>query len=61
MRWDGRMSDSPADGRIRPATAADVPEVLAMIRDLAHYERSLHEVETTEDQLTVNVELRFQW
>jgi GNAT superfamily N-acetyltransferase len=51
MRWDGRMSDSPAVGRIRPATPADVPEILAMIRDLADYERSLHEVETTEDQL----------
>jgi GNAT superfamily N-acetyltransferase len=51
MRWDGGMSDSIEDGRIRPATPADVPEILAMVRDLADYERSLHEVETTEDQL----------
>jgi GNAT superfamily N-acetyltransferase len=49
---DGDMGDTPTAGRVRPATAADVPEILAMIRDLADYERSLHEVETTEDQLT---------
>jgi GNAT superfamily N-acetyltransferase len=46
------MSDHATTGRIRPATPADVPEILAMIRDLADYERSLHEVETTEAQLT---------
>ena len=46
------MSDHPTDGRIRPATPTDVPEILAMIRDLADYERSLHEVEATEAQLT---------
>ncbi len=43
------MSDT---GRIRPATPEDVPEILAMIRELADYERALHEVETTEEQLT---------
>jgi GNAT superfamily N-acetyltransferase len=37
---------------IRPATPADVPEVLAMIRDLAAYEESLHQVETTATQLS---------
>jgi len=45
------MSHDDVTGRIRPATPADVPEILAMICDLADYERSLHEVETTEDQL----------
>jgi GNAT superfamily N-acetyltransferase len=29
-----------------------VPEILAMIRELADYERSAHEVETTPEQLT---------
>jgi len=46
------MSNGPVAGRIRPATPTDVPEILAMIRDLAEYERSRDEVETTEDQLT---------
>ncbi len=36
---------------IRPATPADVPEVLAMIRDLADYEHALDAVETTAEQL----------
>jgi GNAT superfamily N-acetyltransferase len=38
-------------GSIRQARPEDVPEILAMIRELADYERSLHEVEATEDQL----------
>jgi len=46
------MSSEPATGRIRPAVPTDVPEILTMIRDLAEYERSLHEVQTTEEQLT---------
>jgi len=41
----------PDAGRIRPAEPRDVPEILAMIRELADYERALHEVETTEEQL----------
>ncbi len=45
------MTREPTAGRIRPAAPDDVPEILAMIRDLAEYERSLHEVETTEHQL----------
>jgi len=45
------MSHDEVTGRIRPATPQDVPEILAMIRELADYERSLPEVETTEDQL----------
>ncbi|MFN8169036.1 MAG: GNAT family N-acetyltransferase [Candidatus Nanopelagicales bacterium] len=40
-----------ATGTIRPARPEDVPEILAMIRELADYERSLHEVETTPEQL----------
>jgi GNAT superfamily N-acetyltransferase len=36
---------------IRPATAADVPRILELIRELAAYERSLDQVTTTEDDL----------
>lgn len=37
---------------IRDATAADVPEILAMIHELADYERARHEVVATPDLLT---------
>ncbi len=37
--------------QIRPATAADVSLILEFIRDLAVYEKLLHEVEATEDRL----------
>jgi len=36
---------------IRPATAADVPNILQLIRDLATYERAPNEVTATEEQL----------
>ena len=36
---------------LRPAIAADVPQILAFIRALADYERLLHEVVATEDGL----------
>ncbi len=36
---------------IRPATAADVPVILELIRDLATYERAPDEVSATEKQL----------
>jgi GNAT superfamily N-acetyltransferase len=36
---------------IRPARPEDVPAILALVRDLAEYERALHEVEATEEQL----------
>jgi GNAT superfamily N-acetyltransferase len=36
---------------IRPATAADVPRILELIRELAAYERSLDRVTATEDGL----------
>ncbi|MCP9944302.1 GNAT family N-acetyltransferase [Streptomyces somaliensis] len=36
---------------IRSATEADVPVIHAMIRELAEYERALHEVRATEERL----------
>ncbi|MEV0158507.1 GNAT family N-acetyltransferase [Nonomuraea fuscirosea] len=36
---------------IRPATPADVPEIIGMIRELATYEKAAHEVRVTEEQL----------
>ena len=38
-------------GVIRPARPEDVAEILAMIRELAEYERSAHEVRASEDLL----------
>lgn len=40
---------SPA--RIRPAGHADVPEILAMVRELAEFEHLLHEAVATEEGL----------
>lgn len=37
--------------QIRPAVEADVPLILRFIRELAEYERLLHEVVATEDRL----------
>ena len=37
--------------RIRPAVEADVPLVASLIRELAEYERLLHEVRLTEERL----------
>jgi GNAT superfamily N-acetyltransferase len=42
---------APASIRIRPAAQADVPLILRFIRELADYERLLHEVVATEDRL----------
>jgi GNAT superfamily N-acetyltransferase len=36
---------------IRPARAGDIPAIYQLIRDLAAYERSLHEVTATEQDL----------
>jgi GNAT superfamily N-acetyltransferase len=36
---------------IRPAVVADVPRILELIRELAAYERSLHQVSATEEDL----------
>ena len=41
----------PAAGRVRPATAADVPVLLELVHELAVYEREPDAVETTEAQL----------
>lgn len=43
--------DGPSTLRIRPAVKADVPLILRFIRELADYERLLHEVVATEDRL----------
>lgn len=37
--------------RIKPATPADTPIILQLIRELAEFERLLHEVQATEEQL----------
>jgi GNAT superfamily N-acetyltransferase len=38
--------------QIRPAGHADVPEILAMVRELAEFEHLLHEAVATEDGLS---------
>lgn len=40
---------------IEPATPADVPMILQLIRELAEFERLLHEVTATEEQLIENL------
>jgi GNAT superfamily N-acetyltransferase len=37
---------------VRPVRPDDVPAVVALVHELAHYEKALHEVRLTEDQLT---------
>jgi GNAT superfamily N-acetyltransferase len=50
MMVDGDAA--PVSGpRIRPAAEADVPLILRFIRELAEYERLLHEVVATEERL----------
>jgi GNAT superfamily N-acetyltransferase len=49
------MSVPPDRTVVRPATRADVPLILTMIRELAEFERSLHEVRATEELLTQNL------
>ena len=44
-------SDAPGALRLRPATVADVPTILALIRALAEYERLLDACVATEDDL----------
>jgi GNAT superfamily N-acetyltransferase len=41
----------PAELRIVPAEKKDVPEIIKLIRELAEYEKLLHEVEATEQDL----------
>ena len=40
-----------AASRVRPAVPSDVPVVLHLVRELADYEKALHEVEASEGQL----------
>jgi GNAT superfamily N-acetyltransferase len=44
---------SPATGFVRPIREDEVDELYAMIRELAEYERSLHEVRSTADDFRV--------
>jgi GNAT superfamily N-acetyltransferase len=45
-------SRRPSTGPVvRPARPEDVPEILAMVRELAEYERSAHEVQATEGMI----------
>ena len=41
----------PDASRVRPAAPADVPVIVALVRELAEYERALHEVDANEDHL----------
>jgi GNAT superfamily N-acetyltransferase len=50
--WEPSPAPQPDAGRVvRPARPEDVPEILAMVRELAEYERSAHEVRATEAML----------
>ncbi|OON78765.1 GNAT family N-acetyltransferase [Streptomyces tsukubensis] len=44
-------TDNRTSAGVRPATPADVPVIRDMIRELAEYEASAHEVRVTEEQL----------
>lgn len=46
------MTRGQVEGKVRPAVPEDVPELLRMVRELADYEKSLDQVEMTEQQLT---------
>jgi hypothetical protein len=41
----------PTSARVRPAEPGDVPVVLRLVRELAEYEKALHEVDTSQEQL----------
>jgi GNAT superfamily N-acetyltransferase len=45
----------PSNIRIDPATPADVPTILALIRELAEFERLLHEANATDAQIRENL------
>src|SRR6185295_1405792 len=47
-RRAGAGGRAPGDLALRPATRADVPTILGLIRGIAEYERLAHEVEATE-------------
>jgi GNAT superfamily N-acetyltransferase len=46
---------APSAVAVRPATAADVPRILELIRELAAYERSLDQVTATEHDLRLGL------
>jgi GNAT superfamily N-acetyltransferase len=48
---DAASSHRPSPLRLRPAAEQDLGEILALIRELADYEKLLHEVDATEDGL----------
>lgn len=53
LGWVRRLTRMPpATSRVRPAVVADVPVILRLVRELAEYEKALHEVDTTLDQLS---------
>ena len=39
---------------VRPIRRDDVPAVVALVRELADYEKALHEARLTEEQLTAS-------
>jgi GNAT superfamily N-acetyltransferase len=43
------VTDAPPSFLLRDATPADVPEVVRLVRELAEYEKLLHEAVATED------------
>lgn len=49
------MTSSPSCLRLRRATPADAPTILRFVRELAEYERALHEVEATLDSVTQSI------
>jgi len=49
------LQGTKPDFRIRLARPGDAPTILALIRDLAEYERAPNEVVTTEEQLRKNL------
>ena len=49
------LQGTKPDFRIRLAQPGDAPTILALIRDLAEYERAPHEVVATEEQLRKNL------
>ena len=48
----GRATAAGAPSRVRPARRDDVPEILALVRELAEYERARDEVLATEADLS---------
>jgi GNAT superfamily N-acetyltransferase len=45
----------PVTSSVRPIRPDDVPAVVGLVRELAEYEKALHEVRLTEEQLTASL------